>query len=113
MLFERFKSLIDFINRDGYEAFINMLLHRKDVRAYYKAKYGTTMSRGNFTWDWTDKLALDSTVLFALMITGILPALYLINRVVGVVLNPFAWAKNSVKSFQTTILLLGQLQLLV
>jgi hypothetical protein len=81
-----FKKGVDMINREGYEWFMHFLFHPLATRDEYVARYQGKNPRLRLAWSVLWRLPL--------MIFPVLPALYVVNRTVGVLLNPMAWYKN-------------------
>lgn len=90
-----FKNIIDKIDRDGYEWYWNMLIHPKAAHDYYLDKYRGKKPNRHYAWAIAWRTAL--------MIIPVLPALYVINRVLGVLINPWAFFKNSNKYFSMAL----------
>jgi hypothetical protein len=95
---KRFKSGVDTINREGYEWFMHFLFHPLATRDEYVARYQGKNPRLRLAWSVLWRLPL--------MIFPVLPALYVVNRTVGVLLNPVAWYKNFNKSSSMALFVL-------
>lgn len=88
-LYRGTKGVIDDINRNGYEWYMHFLRHPIATWHYYRDRYEGNWPVSRFVWSvlWRTPL----------MAVPVLPALYVVNRAVGVILNPFAWKSNITK----------------
>jgi len=77
---------MDAINRDGFEHLMDYITHPLGTMTYYQARYRASSPVARYLWGFTWRAALT--------VVPVLPALYCMNRIMGVILNPLSWYNN-------------------